>query len=85
MALRTPEQFLNGLRDQREVYYRGQRVQVVTEHPELGVAARHAAIDYKMAEDPKYRDLALARDGNDVYSAYYRIPRDAKDLCRDPG
>ncbi|MFI5110861.1 MAG: 4-hydroxyphenylacetate 3-hydroxylase N-terminal domain-containing protein [Terriglobales bacterium] len=80
MGLRTPEQFLKGLRDHREVYYRGERVQSVTEHPELGVAARHAAIDYKMAEDPKYRDLALARDGNDVYSAYYRIPRDAKDL-----
>ncbi|MGO9211992.1 MAG: 4-hydroxyphenylacetate 3-hydroxylase N-terminal domain-containing protein [Terriglobales bacterium] len=80
MGLRTPEQFLKGLRDHREVYYRGERVQSVTEHPELGVAARHAAIDYKMAEDLKYRDLALARDGNDVYSAYYRIPRDAKDL-----
>jgi 4-hydroxybutyryl-CoA dehydratase / vinylacetyl-CoA-Delta-isomerase len=80
MGLRTPEQFLKGLRDHREVYYRGERVQSITEHPELGVAARHAAIDYKMAEDPKYRDLALARDGNDVYSAYYRIPRDAKDL-----
>ncbi|HXP46312.1 MAG TPA: 4-hydroxyphenylacetate 3-hydroxylase N-terminal domain-containing protein [Terriglobales bacterium] len=80
MGLRTPEQFLKGLRDHREVYYRGERVQSITEHLELGVAARHAAIDYKMAEDPKYRDLALARDGNDVYSAYYRIPRDAKDL-----
>jgi len=80
MGLRTPEQFLNGLRDHREVYYRGQRVQSVTEHPELGVAARHAAIDFKMAEDPKYRDLALAREGNDVYSAYYRVPRDSNDL-----
>jgi 4-hydroxybutyryl-CoA dehydratase / vinylacetyl-CoA-Delta-isomerase len=80
MGLRTPEQFLNGLRDQREVYYRGQQVQSVIDHPELGVAARHAAIDFKMAEEPEYRDLALHRDGNDVYSAYYRIPRDAKDL-----
>ena len=80
MGLRTPDQFLNGLCDQREVYYRGERVQSVVEHAELGVAARHAAIDFKMAEDPKYRDLALARDGNDLYSAYYRIPRDAKDL-----
>jgi len=80
MALRTPEQFLNGLRDNREVYYRGVRVQSVVDHPELGVAARHAAIDFKMAEDPRYHDLALARDGSDVYSAYYRVPRDSKDL-----
>lgn len=80
MALRTPEQFLNELRDDREVYYRGQRVHCVPEHPELGVAARHAAIDFKMAEEPKYRDLAVAHEGSDAYSAYYRIPRDSRDL-----
>ena len=80
MALRSPEQFLNGLRDDREVYYRGQRVKSIPEHPELGVAARHAAIDFKMAEDSKYHDLAVAREGNETYSAYYRIPRDSKDL-----
>ena len=80
MPLRTPEQFLNGLRDAREVYYRGQRVPSVVDHPELGVAARHAAIDFKMAEEPQYRDLAVHRDGNETYSAFYRVPRDSKDL-----
>jgi len=53
MGLRTPEQFLSGLPDGREVYYRGQRVPDVTKHPELGVAARHAAIDFQLSEDPK--------------------------------
>src|SRR3984893_5306369 len=80
MSLRTVEQFLSGLRDGREVYYRGQRVRDVTEHPELGVAARHAAIDFQLAENPKFRDLATRREGNEVYSTYYHIPRSAKDL-----
>jgi aromatic ring hydroxylase len=80
MGLRTVEQFLKGLRDGREVYYRGQRVSDVTEHPELGMAARHASIDFRLAEDPKLRDLATRREGNDVYSTYYHIPRSAKDL-----
>src|ERR1700692_407979 len=80
MALRTVEQFLSGLRDGREVYYRGQRVPVVTEHPEMGVAARHAAIDFRLAEDPKGRELAVCQEGSEKYSAYYRLPRDAKDL-----
>ena len=53
MGLRTAEEFLNGLRDAREVYYRGERVPMVTEHAELGVAARHAAIDFELAEDAK--------------------------------
>jgi 4-hydroxybutyryl-CoA dehydratase / vinylacetyl-CoA-Delta-isomerase len=80
VGLRTAEQFLEGLRDSREVYYRGRRVKVVTEHSELGVAARHAAIDFKLAENPKFRDLAVRNYGNDLYSAYYHIPRNTKDL-----
>lgn len=80
MGLRTAEQFLKGLRDGREVYYRGQRVRDVTEHAELGVAARHAAIDYQLAEDPKLRDLAIRHEGNEAYSTYYHIPRSTKDL-----
>ncbi len=80
MALRTVEQFLSGLRDGREVYYRGQRVPDVTEHPELGVAARHAAIDFQLAENPKFQQLAKRREGNSVYSTYYHIPCCAQDL-----
>jgi 4-hydroxybutyryl-CoA dehydratase / vinylacetyl-CoA-Delta-isomerase len=80
MGLRTSEQFLNGLRDAREVYYRGERVQVVPDHPELGVAARHAAIDFQLAEDPRFYDLAVYREGKEKYSAYYRLPQNAKDL-----
>ncbi len=80
MALRTAAQFLAGLRDSREVYYRGERVASVVDHPELGVAARHAAIDFQLAENPKYRDLAVQREGADEYSSYFRVPRDSRDL-----
>ncbi len=82
MGVRTAQQFLDGLRDDREVYYRGERVAVVTNHPELGVAARHAAIDFALAEDSKFRELATYRDGNEIYSAYYRVPRDSSDLLK---
>ena len=80
MALRTAAQFLAGLRDARKVYYRGERVPSVVDHPELGVAARHAAIDFELPEDPKHRDLAVHRVGSEEYSAYYRVPRNAQDL-----
>ena len=78
--LRTPEQFLDGLRDDRTVDDRGQRVKAVLDHPELGIAARHAAIDFQLAENPKFRELAVHREGGEEYSAYYRIPRNATDL-----
>ncbi len=80
MGLRTSEEYLDGLRDAREVYYRGQRVLAVPDHPELGVAARHAAIDFQLAEDPALRELAVYQDKNEIFSAYYRVPRNAKDL-----
>src|SRR5579863_10197303 len=80
MALRTAAQFLAGLRDTREVYYRGRRVPSVIDHPELGVAARHASIDFEMAENPKFRELAVHREGSEEYSAYYRVPRSSDDL-----
>src|ERR1700733_7672234 len=80
MALRTAAQFLAGLRDTREVYYRGERVPNVVDHPELGVAARHASIDFELAENPQYRELAFHREGSEEYSAYYRVPRNAQDL-----
>jgi 4-hydroxybutyryl-CoA dehydratase/vinylacetyl-CoA-Delta-isomerase len=51
----------------------------VTEHPELRVAVEHAALDFEAVggED----NLGVVRDGEGApYSAYYRIPRDAKDL-----
>src|ERR1700722_18302253 len=80
MALRTAKQFLQGLRDGREVYYRGERVEDVTLHTELGVAARHAAIDFQLAEDPRYKDIAVQCERGEEYSAYYRIPRHTRDL-----
>src|SRR5579864_8918380 len=80
MALRTAAEFLAGLRDTREVYYRGGRVANVVDHPELGVAARHASIDFELAENPKFRDLAVHGEGSEEYSAYYRMPRNSQDL-----
>jgi 4-hydroxybutyryl-CoA dehydratase / vinylacetyl-CoA-Delta-isomerase len=64
--MRSPEQYLEGLRDGREVYYRGERVDDVVAHPELGLAARHGALDFHgPSADP---------------SPYYVLPRSAADL-----
>ena len=84
MPLRTPEQYLASLRDGRTVYYRGARVPDVTAHPVTGLAARHASIDYAMAEDPQYRDLAVvpAQDGVGEYARYYKLPASTDDLLK---
>jgi len=78
MALRTVDQYKASLRDGREVYYRGRRVDDVTTHPVIGIAVDHAAIDYKIAHDPQYRELAVYQD----YSRYFKIPASTDDLLK---
>ncbi|HXI18968.1 MAG TPA: 4-hydroxyphenylacetate 3-hydroxylase N-terminal domain-containing protein, partial [Chloroflexota bacterium] len=76
MPLRTSEQYFQSLRDGRRIFYRGELVTDALEHPVIGLATRHAAIDYEMAEDPQYRDIAVV-DGT---SRYYVPPRTREDL-----
>ena len=84
MALRTVDQYKASLRDGRVVYFRGERVEDVTTHPVIGVAVDHAAIDYKIAHDPQYRELAVYRDaaGGQEYSRYFKIPSTTDDLLK---
>jgi aromatic ring hydroxylase len=84
MGLRTPEQYKASLKDGREVYYRGELVKDVTTHPIIGTAVEHACIDYRMAEDPRYRDLAICIDPQtkEPYSRYFHLPRNAEDLLK---
>jgi aromatic ring hydroxylase len=83
VALRTPEQYRSNLRDGRAVYFRGARVDDVTTHPVIGVAVQHASLDYEMAENPAYRDLAVVSDGaGGEYSRYYKLPENADDLLK---
>lgn len=79
--LRTAEAYWQGLRDGREVYYRGQRVEDVTAHPILGLGALHTALDFHLAEDPAHRPLLVAADADgSLISRYFHIPRSPEDL-----
>ncbi len=82
MALRTPEQYRASLKDGRTVYYKGERVPDVTENPVIQVAIEHAGIDYHMAEDPQWKDLATVKDEEtgQLISRYYQLPRHSQDL-----
>ena len=82
MGLRTPEQYKQSLRDGRAVFFRGEKVNDVTAHPVIGIAVDHACIDYRMAEDPAYRDLAVIKDGGTEYSRYFHLPRNGADLLK---
>jgi aromatic ring hydroxylase len=81
--LRDSRQFLEGLNDGREVWYRGERVHDLLGHEALGTAARHAAADFDLAADPAHEQLAVTTDaGGRRSSTFWHVPADAADLRR---
>ena len=82
MGLRTPAEYLESLRDGRTVFYRGERVPDVTAHPVIAKAARHACVDYEMAEEPEFRDLTIIADDGEPYARYFKVPRSTDDLLK---
>ncbi|HYM70164.1 MAG TPA: 4-hydroxyphenylacetate 3-hydroxylase N-terminal domain-containing protein [bacterium] len=83
MPMRSPEQFLQSLRDGRRVIYRGQPVEDVTAHPHLGRGARHVAVDFRLAHERPADPLLVDRDDRGrPTSRYFTIPRTPDDLLR---
>ncbi len=82
MGLRTPQQYIESVRDDRTVFYRGERVSDVTTHPVISKAVHHAALDFEMTENPEYRDLSVINEGGDEYSRYFKIPASNDDLLK---
>jgi len=79
VALRSPDQYVQSLRDDRIVYFGGERVADVTEHPVIARAIQHASVDFELAEDPEVRPLAVV-DAEDPFSRYFLEPRSTQDL-----
>lgn len=82
--MRNADQYIESLRDGREVYIHGERVDDVTTHPSLRKAIDHGAIDYELDKRPDLRDLLVTRSsdtGNEI-RRYFEVPRTAEDLLR---
>ena len=84
MPLRTVEQYKDSLKDDRQVYFRGQRIPDVTGHPLVQTAIEHEATDYRLMHDPQYRDLAVVRnpETGEEMSRYFLPPQNAEQLLK---
>lgn len=83
MALKTPQQYLETLRDDRVVYCDGKRVDDVTKDPILNITNNWVAMDYVMSNDPKYQDLLTDIDADGDRVAFALQPQRTKeDLLR---
>jgi len=82
MALRTPEEFLAGLRDDRRIIMNGETIKDVTEFPRLKQAAEHSALSYKAYEDPEMRKhlVTTCPETGEEIATFYRLPQNSEDL-----
>ena len=87
MAVRTGEQFLDGLRDGREVWLEGERVEDVTTHPKLTRMAHTLAGVYDLQHSPELHERMTFRSetSGEPVALSYLVPETQDDLLRRRG
>jgi len=79
----TGAEYLDSIRDDREVWIYGKRVKDVTTHPAFRNSARSIARLYDALHDPQYRAVLTTETdtGNGGFThPFYRVPRCREDL-----
>src|SRR5215510_4460010 len=81
MPMKTPQQYIESLRDGRVTYWDGERIDDITTHPRFQVPIAMTAKDYDY-NDPEYQGMRRykAEDGGFAHRIY-QIPHNEKDLA----
>jgi len=83
VALKTPQEYLATLNDGRVVYFDGELIPDVTQHPVLKITNDWVAMDYVLTNDPRYQDLLTDLDADGDRVAFALQPqRSREDLLR---
>lgn len=82
MPIRTGAQYVNALRDGREVWHAGRRIADVTAHPGFTGTIKTLADIYDKQHDPEYRDIMTVEHEGERISYSYFPPRDREQLAR---
>jgi 4-hydroxybutyryl-CoA dehydratase/vinylacetyl-CoA-Delta-isomerase len=83
MAIISPQQFIESLKDGRVVYCDGKKIEDVTTDPVLKVCRDWVAMDYVLNNDPRYQDLLTELDEEGERVSFALMPQRTKeDLMR---
>ena len=82
MALRTPQEYINSLKDNREIWVDGERIDDVTTHPRFKNAMEHMALAYEMALNPEWSKyyVTTCPETGETITGCYRLPQNTEDL-----
>ncbi|NKB77759.1 MAG: 4-hydroxyphenylacetate 3-hydroxylase [Gammaproteobacteria bacterium] len=76
--IRTGAQYLESIKDGREVYMDGERVEDVTVHPNFKPIVDIRAHIYDMAHDPKTADVMCYEENGEKHSVGLQLPKEAQ-------
>ncbi|MFE6665157.1 4-hydroxyphenylacetate 3-hydroxylase family protein [Streptomyces sp. NPDC057697] len=81
----TGDEYLESLRDDRQIYLYGERVKDVTRHPAFANAARMVARLYDALHDPAHQSVLTAPTdaGTGLTHKFFRTPRTVEDMVGD--
>jgi len=83
MAIKTPQEYIESLKDGRVVYCNGKKIEDVTQDPVLKVCRDWVAMDYVLANDPQFQDLLTVKNENGERVSFALTPQRSKeDLLR---
>lgn len=87
MAVRTGEQYLSGLRDGREIWLEGERLNDVTTHPKTARMARTVAGVYDLQHMPENHERMTFKSptSGEPVALSYLVPETQEDLLRRRG
>ena len=77
--IRTGQQYLDSIRDSREVYINGERVRDVTRHPAFKPLIDIRARIYDMQHDPATKHLMTYEEGGEKFSIGLKMPHSQQD------
>jgi 4-hydroxyphenylacetate 3-monooxygenase len=78
--IRSGEEYLESLRDGRQIYLGSERIDDVTTHPAFRNTARSFARLYDRKRDAKFVDLATHEKDGERFSNYFLVPESQADL-----
>ena len=83
MAIKTPQEYIESIRDDRVVYYLGERVKDITQHPFMKICIDWMAMDYVLSNDPRYQGLLTEKDEDgELVPFILSVQRSREDLLR---
>ena len=80
--IRTPEQYVESLRDGRVIFLDGEKIPDITKHPSFKGSINARAYSYALCNHPQFKDLLTSEEEGDRFLFLWNQPRTAEDLIR---